>query len=38
MMSWEEFKAAIVPAVFTVIGLWAILVLIFTAGSGMVAR
>jgi hypothetical protein len=38
MMSWEEFKAAIIPAAFTVIGLWAILVLIFTAGSGMVAR
>lgn len=35
MMSWEEFKAAIVPAVFTVIGLWAMLVLIFTAGTGV---
>lgn len=38
MMSWEEFKEALVPAILTVVGLWAILVLIFTAGSGMVAR
>ena len=38
MMSWEEFKEAFIPAVFTVVGLWAIFVLIFTAGSGMVAR
>ena len=38
MMSFEEFKEAIVPAALTVVGLWAILVLIFTAGSGMVAR
>jgi hypothetical protein len=36
MMSWEEFKVAIVPAVLTVVGLWVLLVLIFTAGTGWV--
>jgi hypothetical protein len=35
MMSWDEFKAAIVPAVITVVGLWMFLVLIFTAGTGV---
>ena len=38
MMSWEEFKEALVPAILTVVGLWVLLVLVFTAGSGMVAR
>jgi hypothetical protein len=27
-----------VPAILTVVGLWAILVLVFTAGAGLVAR
>jgi hypothetical protein len=35
MMSWEEFKEALVPAILTVVGLWAMLVLIFTAGTGV---
>ena len=34
-MSWDEFKAAIVPAILTVVGLWAFLVLVFTAGTGV---
>ena len=38
MMSWDEFKSAIIPAAITVVGLWMLLVLVFTAGSGMVAR
>lgn len=37
-MSWEEFKEALVPAILTVVGLWAIFVLVFTAGAGLVAR
>ena len=37
-MSREEFKEAIVPAILTVVGLWAILVLVFTVGEGWVAR
>lgn len=37
-MSSEEFKGALVPAILTVVGLWAILVLVFTAGAGLVAR
>jgi|LakMenEpi03Aug12_release.lakeMendotaPanAssembly.Ray.scaffolds.fasta_scaffold1612626_1 hypothetical protein len=32
-MSWEEFKEAIIPAILTVVGLWAILVLVLTAGT-----
>lgn len=38
MMSWEEFKEALIPAALTVVGLWVLFVIIFTAGSGMVAR
>lgn len=38
MMSWNEFKSVVIPAAITVVGLWALLVLVFTAGSGMVAR
>lgn len=38
MMSWNEFKSTVIPATITVVGLWMLLVLIFTAGSGMVAR
>lgn len=34
-MSREEFKAAIIPAVLTVLGIWAMLVLVFTAGTGV---
>ena len=35
MMSWEEFKEALVPAILTVVGLWVLLVLIFTAGTAV---
>ena len=38
MMSWDEFKSAIIPAAITVVGMWALLVFVFTAGAGMVAR
>jgi hypothetical protein len=38
MMSWDEFKSAIIPAAITVVGLWMLLVLLFTTGAGMVAR
>jgi hypothetical protein len=38
MMSWDDFKSAIVPAAITVVVIWATLVLLFTAGAGMVAR
>ena len=34
-MSWNEFKSAIVPATLTVIGLWMLLVLVFTAGTAV---
>jgi len=37
-MSWQEFKEAIIPAILTVVGIWAILVLVFTVGEGWVAR
>jgi hypothetical protein len=33
MMSWDEFKSAIIPAAFTVVGLWMLLVIVFTAGT-----
>jgi hypothetical protein len=33
MMSWDEFKTAIVPATITVVGLWMLLVIVFTAGT-----
>ena len=35
MMSWDEFKSAISPAAITVVGLWMLLVLVFTAGTGV---
>ena len=38
MMSWDEFKSAIIPAAITLIVIWATLVVLFTAGAGMVAR
>jgi hypothetical protein len=38
MMSWDEFKSAIIPATIGVAVIWATLVVLFTAGSGMVAR
>ena len=38
MMDWNEAKAAVVPAIITVVVVWATLVVLFTAGAGMVAR
>jgi hypothetical protein len=35
MMSWDEFKSAIIPAAITVVGLWMLLVLVFTAGTAV---
>jgi hypothetical protein len=35
-MSWEEFKEALVPAILTVVAIWATLVLVLTAGTVVV--
>lgn len=32
-MDWNDVKTAIVPATITVVGLWMLLVLVFTAGT-----
>jgi hypothetical protein len=37
-MDWNDVKTGIVPATITVIVIWATLVVLFTAGAGMVAR
>ena len=37
-MDWDEWKAAIGPAIITVVVVWATFVVVFTAGAGMVAR
>jgi len=38
MMNLDELKSAIIPAIITVIIIWATFVVLFTAGAGMVAR
>jgi hypothetical protein len=35
MMPWNEFKSAIIPATLTAVGLWVLLVLVFTAGTAV---